>query len=843
MYFGKDSFRFRQESLKFSLGQSEPYRTPVLISLVLSLCSSAAVAGTTYKDSFSQLKTDFHSLTTSLSCTGSSCMVDGDLDLESTSPPYDGLRLHVTGPTSGVNAILSLQSGTVNFRTSEETYVRAGYSESSGTDAVAEANSVVVGGSSTLPDITARRIYVGHAKVLSGTGSNTAKTTNNSFSMESGYLYAEKVIGGYSESTDNAVASGNTVSFTGGTIGCTTASTLLYVYGGYALSSASYGSSVNASGNTVSLENVTVSPVNSLFNTVLVGGYAEDSNDNICVNNNRIIANNVDLSAVSFDVNSAWLHIDDYGKAEENTVYLGTLENTGSVTVRLVRIMNGDSSCTVDATGNSLYLYGDSDLSNGSSALYGLYVAPGAVSNTVNSSLTTLYLGYGGTPWSSSNYTINSVAGFNTIKFNNAVWGKTISLASFAGSMDSGGNYSGVTSVDASTVAFSGTAALHEGDSYSMLKVNTVSSGSLGLVSTASTYTIGTAVEGEGTVSLSDSDNDGKYDTVTYTINPSDDSDDDIDPAPQTHTAVMASSAATLTLNQGADNLSRAAENLMDSKVSGIQAFSSVGGGALRARTGSHINLYSLNLAAGAGTKKENEYGVFAFGGAFEAGYARFKNHYDARSADPYVKKSGNVSYYGVAALAGLQLTNLWHFDMSVRAGRVFTTQREALYDVGRGIKYNADINSHYFGAELGLGKILRLSDADSLDFFARYYYLYQSADDFNAGTDRYQVKSIQSHRLRLVGRYQHDLSKESYIYASLGVEREFDGRSELKINSPVGTVSANPSKIDGTRALCEFGFKVGPSDSGINFDLGIKGLYGNGFRGIFAGSELNFVF
>ncbi|MBO6258728.1 MAG: autotransporter outer membrane beta-barrel domain-containing protein, partial [Succinivibrio sp.] len=286
-------------------------------------------------------------------------------------------------------------------------------------------------------------------------------------------------------------------------------------------------------------------------------------------------------------------------------------------------------------------------------------------------------------------------------------------------------------------------------------------------------------------------------------------------------------------LNQGADTSSSAAFNLAHSGMTGTQAFSSVGGGAARAKTGSHVTLNSLNFSVGIGNNMPTAYGTFSIGGAFEAGYGRFKNHFDAGSADPYIKKSGHVSYYGVALLGNMEFTNLWHVNAALRYGRMSSKVSDGLYDESAGRKYDIDIGANYFGVELGGGKVIKLNDKDSIDLYGKYFFLYQKGDNFSTSAETYKLDAVKSHRLRLAGRYMHAFTPKTSLYAGLGLEHEFDGKSKLKINTNSGTFNAEPSKQDGTRAFAEVGVRIVPEgNKGFNFDLGIKGLCGEKYRG-----------
>ena len=349
-----------------------------------------------------------------------------------------------------------------------------------------------------------------------------------------------------------------------------------------------------------------------------------------------------------------------------------------------------------------------------------------------------------------------------------------------------------------------------------MLTIEDLASGSLELTSENSTYTIGTTLEGTGKVSLSD------------------------DGSSQSHAAAMTMSAGTVALTQGADTTSAAGFNLANSGITGVQSFSSVGGGASRVETGSFVSLKTLNFSVGIGNNVQNDYGLLSIGGAFEAGYGKFKNHFDAGAADPYIKKTGHVSYYGLALLSNFTFENLWHVNGAVRVGRMKSTQNNALYNAATGETYDINIGTNYYGLELGGGKLIKIDDTNSLDIYGKYFYLYQASDSFNAG-GKYKLSAVNSHRLRVAGRYSHDFTPVTSLYGGLGLEHEFDGKSKLKVDDKAW---AKSSKTKGTRAFGEIGVAVKPaSNTGLILDFSVKGLYGDNFRGAWASADIKYMF
>ncbi|MBQ9221863.1 hypothetical protein, partial [Succinivibrio sp.] len=552
-----------------------------------------------------------------------------------------------------------------------------------------------------------------------------------------------------------------------------------YVIGGFFYITSTGAPSIQTNGNTVSFK------AGSSTNKVYVyGGYASDSSqDALATASGNTVLVEYGSDFTSPEVVGGFASAHGVATASNNKVILGAGSYTGMVYGGWACSYSPSYNATV--TGNTVYLYGDADVSaagiwgGNSNLLVGSTVSDGS---TLDLSGNTLVFGYNNQAWAPSNYTIGNVQNFSTIRFDNATWGETITINYFANHSTSD---SGVTTVDATNVAFSGVDSLSSGDSYDMLTVQELGDGSsIELASTESTYTIGTTLEGTGKVSLSE---DGK--TVTYTVvssenssDSSENSSDQIRASAQSHSAAMAMSAGTVALTQGADTTSAAGFNLANSGITGVQSFSSVGGGASRVETGSFVSLKTLNFSVGIGNNVQNDYGLLSIGGAFEAGYGKFKNHFDAGAADPYIKKTGHVSYYGLALLSNFTFENLWHVNGAVRVGRMESTQNNALYNAATGETYDINIGTNYYGLELGGGKLIKIDDTNSLDIYGKYFYLYQDSDTFNAG-GKYKLSAVNSNRLRVAGRYSHDFTPVTSLYGGLGLEHEFDGKSKLKVD------------------------------------------------------------
>ena len=594
----------------------------------------------------------------------------------------------------------------------------------------------------------------------------------------------------------------------------------VYLDGGYFDNYSSTGlGAIQVNNNTVSLK-----AGSSTSNVQVYGGYVyvSSAEDDVTASGNTVFIEYGSEFSGNVNVVGGYASGRGVATASNNKVILGSGTYTTNILGGHARSYT-DQVATV--SNNTVYLYGDADVSaagivGGDSNL----LVGDPVTGTLTLTGNTLVFGYNNQAWAPSNYTIGNVQNFSTIRFDNATWGKTITVNYFANhSTDSS-----VTIVDASKVAFSGVDSLSSGDSYDMLTIEALDTGSLGLTSENSAFTIGSTLEGTGKVSLSE---DGK--TVTYTA-------DQIRASAQSHSAAMAMSAGTVALNQGADTTSAAGFNLANSGITGVQSFSSVGGGASRVETGSFVSLKTLNFSVGIGNNVQNDYGLLSIGGAFEAGYGKFKNHFDAGAADPYIKKTGHVSYYGLALLSNFTFENLWHVNGAVRVGRMKSTQNNALYNAATGETYDINIGTNYYGLELGGGKLIKIDDTNSLDIYGKYFYLYQASDSFNAG-GKYKLSAVNSHRLRVAGRYSHDFTPVTSLYGGLGLEHEFDGKSKLKVDDKAW---AKSSKTKGTRAFGEIGVAVKPaSNTGLILDFSVKGLYGDNFRGAWASADIKYMF
>ena len=294
------------------------------------------------------------------------------------------------------------------------------------------------------------------------------------------------IAGKYSESSSS---DGSITVTDGGDIGSG-----ITLYGGFAKST--------TEGTTANSNKVTISGSASVSG-VVIGGYAKSGlAANVSANNNEV---HLDGSGTySGDIYGGYAEAGATGTntvtANNNKIYI----SSGTYTGKIYTAYQNYGGTGSGASDNTLYVYGTANLSEA--------ILIGAVGSTRTGN--TLQFGYNGTAWTPTNYTVGAVQVVNTIKFDTAKWGQTITITDLMALDD--------VVVDAKNVAFTADNVPAVGDSYNMLKITNFSYNGLrlsnGQTSESSNYTIGTSLQGTGTVSVSDSNSDSKYDTVTYTI-------------------------------------------------------------------------------------------------------------------------------------------------------------------------------------------------------------------------------------------------------------------------------------------------------------------------------------
>ena len=227
---------------------------------------------------------------------------------------------------------------------------------------------------------------------------------------------------------------------------------------------------------------------------------------------------------------------------------------------------------------------------------------------------------------------------------------------------------------------------------------------------TGTKYRVGAALEGEGAASLSGSDL--VFTTKTEAR--------DLTAQEQTHNTLMVMEAGMAVLAAGNEHVGQAmAElgNTQNAAVDGTVTAASLGGSKSRYKTGSHVDSDSWNVAVAVGSKRELKKGSLEWGVFGEYGKSNYTLYSDAGRGD------GDSHYAGGGLMAKWTNKHDVYTEASVRLGRLSDTANNLLRDAA-GNGYGYDVHANYFGAHVGIGKIIHYKGGKSLDVYGKYFYV-----------------------------------------------------------------------------------------------------------------------
>ena len=334
---------------------------------------------------------------------------------------------------------------------------------------------------------------------------------------------------------------------------------------------------------------------------------------------------------------------------------------------------------------------------------------------------------------------------------------------------------------------------------------------------TGSKYTVGAGLEGEGAASLSGSD-------LVFTTKTG---ARDLAAQEQTHNTLMVMEAGMAVLAAGREHLGQAMVGLADPQNAGSDGTrigASMGGGWSRYKTGSHVDSNNWNVAAAVGSKRELKRGSLEWGVFGEYGKSNYTLHSDAGRGD------GDSHYAGGGLMAKWTNKHDVYTEASVRLGRLNDTASNLLRDAA-GNGYGYDVHANYFGAHVGIGKIIHYKGGKSLDVYGKYFYTKRDGVDFASGGNNYSLDSVASSILRVGARYGTTDKKWNW-YGGLAYEYEFDGKSEGTVDG----IGIRAASVKGGSVRGEIGLRMSATKTNPwQTDISIYG-YGGKHRG-FGGS------
>ena len=660
----------------------------------------------------------------------------------------------------------------------------------------------VYGANTMYATATGNRVTISGDAVVTGSGDNGYEDFDGSVTKNFGVYGAHSGMNGSGENTGLGALSDNTVIIKDN-------AQVSNAYGAY-----SYGDS-EVSGNKVEITgNVTVGQVNGVVNEEsgnVVGGYSAagsvDSNEvtiggesgTLTVDaefiaggysgSNTATNNTVSLKDVTFKHNTEiYGGYSDSGDVSGNNVAIsGKIEGENGA---VVDIYAGHSENGI-ADGNKITLNAGADVSKAN--------LHGAVNVGTNNELV-IGEGVGNNSWSG---TVNSISNFSRIAFNNVKWqanGTVLTIADTATS-----NLTG-TVVDADGVNFDATSDVNVGESMTFVAAANGQKPVEGVSYEFGKYTVGTMYEGN----LSGDAKTGVAAIETKEV------------ASQNNLLAENRAVAAAFVNQGSDLISDSLDTLSRDGNYGVKTFAAVYGNRSKYDVNSDIKINGWSVIAGVGSEKELQNGDLSWGVFYENGSGNYRTYNEFNNE--FFRGDGSVVYNGGGIAARYEQDNGVYTEASLRAGMLKSEMDNALKD-GSGNSYGYDSDTAYYGAHIGIGKVISLTESTDLDVYGKFFHTYNEGDSITIGNgNEYEFDSITSDRLRVGARITTNKENKFSTYYGLAYEYEFNGDADMR----VGNMRAETQSLQGSSYMAEIGLNYQPSlESPWSFDLNMRGYTG----------------
>ena len=549
------------------------------------------------------------------------------------------------------------------------------------------------------------------------------------------------------------------------------------VYGGFGL---------NANNNDVTLNN-------GSYAGYVNGGYSDSEKGE--TNGNTVIINK---STVENVYGGYSLH----GSANNNIVIIDNSvvddEYYDSA------IIGGYAPQGKGATGNTVKIIGNSNIENAS--IYGgrSYSSNINVEDVITGNTLTL------NGWRGST---KSVQNFNSINFDNINWQNDGTVLTITEGAD---NDLANTEIYLNSIA--GGSKIAAGDTMTLIKSN--KSINLGIkkdnIKVKDNFFAGVATEGTGTATIND---DGSVDFKVDTLK----ANSQIDLVAENR------AVASAFVNQGTDLISDSLDTISRDSNYSVKTFAAVHGNRSKYDVNSDIKINGWSVIAGVGNAGKFDNGSeFSWGVFYENGSGNNRTYNEFNNE--FFRGDGSLVYNGGGIAARYTNKNGVYTEGSLRAGMLKSDMDNALRD-GAGNFYGYESESAYYGAHIGIGKIISLSESSDLDVYGKFFHTYTEGDSFKVAGDEFEFDSINSDRLRIGARITSNKENKFSTYYGLAYEYEFNGDADMTAQG----LKAPTQSLQGSSVMAEIGFNYQPTpDSPWSFDLNMRGYTGERQGGSF---------
>ena len=630
--------------------------------------------------------------------------------------------------------------------------------------------SFVYGGYSNTGNVSGNHVTFNNssASVVYGGYSNTRDVSGNHVTFNNSS--ADTVYGALS---DNGNVSGNHVTFNN--------------------SSAYIVCGARSNNGTVSDNHVTL---NNSSASYVYGGYSSTGDAN---------ENHVTINGGTFEGGTTISNIGIFGAYS----YKGTdiTLNNNNVTISNAIIKTnvyggyymGDSSAEIK--NNTITIKENTDISE--AKLYG-YKAYNTASDIIAENNALIIDGWSGKT--------NTVQNFNDIAFKNISWKNNGSILTIT---NQNGYTSDLTNTKIKTINIAGGSNINVGES--MKLIESEKGNDLGLTEgdVTDTFTAGVAREGLGSTSIDGNGN------VTFKVN-------SIKLSSQAVSAAQTRAASAAFVNQGTDLISDSLDTISRDDNYGVKTFAAVHGNRSKYDVADDIKINGWSTIVGVGnTDKFDNGSELSWGVFYENGSGNYRTYNSFNNE--FFRGDGSMVYNGGGIAARYENKNGVYTEASLRAGMLKNELDNAMRDVNG--SYGYETESAYYGAHIGVGKIISLSDSSDLDIYGKFFHTYTEGYSVTIAEDKFDFDSITSDRLRVGARITSNKENKFSTYYGLAYEYEFNGDADLTAQG----LRADTQSLQGSSVMAEVGFNYQPTPtSPWSFDLNMRGYTGERQGGSF---------
>ena len=288
----------------------------------------------------------------------------------------------------------------------------------------------------------------------------------------------------------------------------------------------------------------------------------------------------------------------------------------------------------------------------------------------------------------------------------------------------------------------------------------------------------------------------------------------------QTNLVAKNRAVAAAFVNQGTDLIADSLDTLSRDGKYGVKTFAAVHGNRSKYDVNSDIKINGWSTIVGVGSETEHNGGDFSWGVFYENGSGNYRTFNSFNNE--YFRGDGSLVYNGGGIAARYENAHGVYTEGSLRAGMLKSDMDNALSDGEN--KYGYSSESEYYGAHIGIGQIIPLTESSDLDVYGKFFHTYTEGDSFIVDTDEFEFDSINSDRLRVGARLTTNKENKFSTYYGLAYEYEFNGDAEMR----AAGMSAPTQSLQGSSYMAEVGFNYQPTpESPWSFDLNMRGYAG----------------